>query len=95
MTRHLLLERYCVESGYTIEAIRKKIERGDLVKGIHFDTEGDRNIKIDTEAMSLWAMGVPANVILEWKRAAIQSVYDSTGGAGGRKRSNSSPLQQT
>jgi hypothetical protein len=86
MSRHVLLEKYCQDSGYTVEAIRKKIDRGELVRGVHFDSEGDRNIKIDQEAMSLWARGVPAAVIKAWKDAEIRSVYDfSTGGAGRRR----------
>jgi hypothetical protein len=86
MSRHALLEKYCADTGYTVEAIRKKIERGELVRGVHYDTEGDRNIKIDQEAMSLWARGVPANVIKAWKDAEIQSVYDLATVAGGRRR---------
>ena len=86
MSRHVLLEKYCIDTGYTVEAIRKKIERGELVRGVHFDTEGDRNIKIDQEAMSLWARGVPAHVIKAWRDAEIQSVYDSSTAGVGRRR---------
>ena len=89
--RHVLLEKYCQDTGYTVEAFRKKVERGDLVAGVHYDNEGDRKIKVDTEAMSLWARGVPTNVIQAWKQEEIRSVYASISGGVGRKRSSSNP----
>jgi hypothetical protein len=95
MARHILLEKYCAESGYTVEAIRKKIERGELVKGIHYDAEGDRLIKIDQEAMSLWARGVPGHVIKAWKDAEIQSVYASSSTVDAPRRSPSRQAQLT
>ena len=63
IARFVLLEKFCELTGYTVEAFRKKIERGDFIRGIHFETEGDRNIKVDMEAYSLWARGVPAETI--------------------------------
>jgi hypothetical protein len=95
MSRFVLLEKFCLDSGYTVKAVRRKLDRGDWVEGVQFERQGDTNIKIDTEAVGLWARGVPNHVILEWKRAEIRSVYASITAAAAPKRSGSRLLPQT
>lgn len=45
-------------TGYSAAALRKKIERGVLVEGMHYVRSPDSRILISLRAFQAWALGV-------------------------------------
>lgn len=60
MIKHILLKKFCEITGYTEQAIRKKINRGEWVEGVHFSRSGDSKIKVNIERYERWCQGESA-----------------------------------
>jgi hypothetical protein len=57
MLRHLTIKKFSVESGYTPDAIRSKIKRGDWLQGQVWIKAPDGRILINIEGYEAWAQG--------------------------------------
>lgn len=53
--RHLTILAFSVQSGYTEDAIRSKIKRGEWLEGAVWIKAPDGRILIDIEGFELWA----------------------------------------
>ena len=54
MLRWLTIEKFSAESGYTPDAVRSKIKRGDWLEGHVWVKAPDGRILIDTEGYEQW-----------------------------------------
>jgi hypothetical protein len=54
MVRWLTIEKFSAESGYTPDAVRSKIKRGDWLEGHVWIKAPDGRILIDTEGYEKW-----------------------------------------
>ena len=54
MLRWLTIEKFSRESGYTADAVRSKIKRGDWLEGRVWTKAPDGRILIDTEGFEKW-----------------------------------------
>ena len=54
MLRWLTIEKFSAESGYTPDAVRSKIKRGDWLEGHVWIKAPDGRILIDTEGCEKW-----------------------------------------
>lgn len=54
MLRWLTIEKFSRESGYTPDAVRSKIKRGDWLEGNVWIKAPDGRILIDTEGYEQW-----------------------------------------
>jgi hypothetical protein len=54
MLRHLTIEKFSAESGYTPDAVRSKIKRGDWLEGEVWIKAPDGRILIDCEGYESW-----------------------------------------
>jgi hypothetical protein len=54
MLRWLTIEKFSAESGYTPDAVRSKIKRGDWLEGRVWVKAPDGRILIDTEGFETW-----------------------------------------
>lgn len=61
MLRHLTIPKFAVESGYTEDAIRSKIKRGEWLDGLVWVKAPDGRILIDTEGFEAWAIGATSS----------------------------------
>jgi hypothetical protein len=57
MLRHVTIDRFCQESGYSPDAVRSKIKRGDWLEGNQYIKAPDGRILIDTLGYERWASG--------------------------------------
>lgn len=57
MLRHVTIERFAELSGYTPDAVRSKIKRGDWLEGTVWTKAPDGRILIDLEGYERWATG--------------------------------------
>ena len=57
MVRYVLIPKFCELTGYTEKAVRRKIDDGVWLHGIHYSKSGDRRIKINLEEYDKWAEG--------------------------------------
>ncbi len=55
MIRTVTIEKFAAESGYSPDAVRSKIKRGDWLEGVIFFKAPDGRILIDIEAFEKWA----------------------------------------
>ena len=53
----MTIEKFCDFSGYTPDAVRSKIKRGDWLEGAVWVKAPDGRILIDTEGYDKWASG--------------------------------------
>lgn len=56
----VLINKFCSESGYTDKAVRRKIEGGIWLKGIHWRKAPDGRIMINREAFERWVESTAA-----------------------------------
>lgn len=56
MLRWLTIEKFSAESGYTADAIRSKIKRGDWLEGQVFVKAPDGRILVSTEGYEAWVI---------------------------------------
>ena len=54
MTRYVTIEKFSAESGYTPDAVRSKIKRGDWLEGEVWIKAPDGRILIDKEGFEKW-----------------------------------------
>lgn len=57
MLRHLTISAFAAQSGYTEDAIRAKIKRGEWLEGAVWIKAPDSRILIDVEGFEKWATG--------------------------------------
>lgn len=57
MLRHLTIPAFSASSGYTEDAIRSKIKRGEWLEGCVWIKAPDGRILIDSEGYEAWATG--------------------------------------
>lgn len=57
MTRYVLIERFCADTGYTAKAIRRKIESGVWIENQQFRRAPDGHILVDTKGYEQWVEG--------------------------------------
>ena len=55
MLRWLTIEKFAMESGYTPDAVRSKIKRGNWLEGKVWIKAPDGRILINTEGFEKWA----------------------------------------
>ena len=55
--RHVTIEKFADMSGYTADAVRSKIKRGDWLEGAVWIKAPDGRILIDLEGYEKWANG--------------------------------------
>lgn len=53
----VLLECFCQNTGYTVKAIRRKIEDGKWIEGKQYRKAPDGRITISIEGYSNWVQG--------------------------------------
>lgn len=54
MLRYLTIPKFAAESGYTEDAVRQKISRGQWLEGRVWRKAPDGRIMIDTEGFQAW-----------------------------------------
>lgn len=59
-SRYVLVPAFCAWTGYTEKAVRRKIEDGVWVEGVHYRKSPDGRIQMDMEAYERWVEGEPA-----------------------------------
>ena len=52
--RYVLIRKFCEETGYTDKAVRRKIEEGIWVEGIHYIRSPDGHIHMEMGAYYKW-----------------------------------------
>jgi hypothetical protein len=57
-------------TGYSAGALRKKIERGVLVEGMHYVRSPDSRILISLRAFHVWALGLPTEPLSKMVKEA-------------------------
>jgi hypothetical protein len=67
MLRHVTIPKAAAETGYTEDAIRSKIKRGEWLEGVVWIKAPDGRILIDLEGYEKWATG---EVCLQHRAAA-------------------------
>jgi hypothetical protein len=55
--RHVTIERFSALSGYTPDAVRSKIKRGDWLEGTVWLKAPDGRVLIDLEGYEAWVVG--------------------------------------
>lgn len=53
----ILLKKLAFETGYSEAALRQKINRGDLIKDVHWRNSPDGRIQINVQAYEQWVEG--------------------------------------
>lgn len=59
MSKYVLIVKFADDTGYSDKAVRRKIEDGVWVEGVHYRRAPDGRIHIDTEAYEKWVEGQP------------------------------------
>jgi len=57
MTRYVLIQKFSEMTGYTDKAVRRKIESGVWIEGVHYRRSPDGRIQIDMDAYQRWVEG--------------------------------------
>lgn len=57
MTHYVRVSKFAEETGYTVKAVRRKIEDGVWLEGKHYVRAPDGTIHIDMEAYKKWLEG--------------------------------------
>jgi hypothetical protein len=65
LLRHVTIKKFAELSGYSEDAIRAKIKRGDWLEGAVFIKAPDGRNLIDLEGYEKWASGVPQHLSLK------------------------------
>ena len=52
--KYLTIPKFCEESGYTPDAVRSKIKRGDWLEGVVFKKAPDGRNLINVEGFEQW-----------------------------------------
>lgn len=63
VSRYVTVKRFAEESGYSEEAIRAKIKRGDWLEGVVWRKAPDGHVLIDREGYELWVEGRMASAL--------------------------------
>lgn len=57
MLEWVTIQKLAEESGYTVEALRSKINRGDFIEGYHWRKARDGRIHFNIKAYNQWVSG--------------------------------------
>lgn len=71
LLRYVTIKKFAELSGYTEDAIRSKIQRGDWLEGAVFIKAPDGRNLIDLEGFEKWATGVPQHLLLKPKSSTV------------------------
>lgn len=52
--RYMLIPKFCELTGYTAKAVRRKIEDGIWIEGLHYRRAPDGHITMDLQAYYRW-----------------------------------------
>lgn len=52
--RYVLIPKFCELTGYTDKAVRRKIEDGIWLEGLHFRRAPDGHVLMDIESYNTW-----------------------------------------
>lgn len=63
------IQKHAELTGYTLAALRQKIQRGDFIEGVHYIKSPDGRVHINVGAYEKWLQGER----LELKRGATVS----------------------
>lgn len=55
--RYVTVDKFAVESGYSPDAIRNKIQRGVWIEGRHYRKAPDNRVLIDIAGVEKWVEG--------------------------------------
>ena len=55
--RFVLIPLFCAMTGYTDRAVRRKIQDGVWIQGVHWRKSPDNRIQIDLENYTKWVEG--------------------------------------
>ena len=55
--RFVLIPLFCAMTGYTYRAVRRKIQDGVWIQGVHWRKSPDNRIQIDLENYTKWVEG--------------------------------------
>lgn len=64
--RYVLVPKFCEASGYSVKAVRRKIEDGVWIQGRQYRKAPDGHVLIDLENYNKWVEG---NLCLEAEKA--------------------------
>jgi hypothetical protein len=56
--KYVTIQKLAEDTGYTVGALRRKIERGQFIEGVHFKHSPDGRIQFNLEAYNQWVEGV-------------------------------------
>lgn len=56
----MLIPLFCAMTGYSEKAVRRKIEDGKWIEGIHYTRAPDGHITMSYQAYNAWARGQAA-----------------------------------
>lgn len=57
MIKYVTIQKLSEMSGYSVGALRRKIERGQFLEGVHFRHSPDGRIQFNLEAYQQWVEG--------------------------------------
>lgn len=57
MSKYVLISKFAADSGYTVKAVERMIERGVWVEGVHYRRAPNGRIHVNTEVYELWVEG--------------------------------------
>ena len=57
MLKWVTIKKLAEESGYSVAALRSKINRGDFIEGYHWRKSRDGRIQFNVEAYNQWVSG--------------------------------------
>lgn len=55
--KYVTIQKLAEKTGYSVGALRRKIERGQLLEGVHFVKSPDGRIQFNIEAYESWVQG--------------------------------------
>lgn len=56
--KYVTIQKLSEITGYTVGALRRKIERGQFIEGVHYKHSPDNRIQFNLEAYNQWVEGV-------------------------------------
>lgn len=57
MIEWVTIQKMAHDTGYTVAALRSKINRGDFIEGFHWRKSRDRRIQFNIKAYNQWVSG--------------------------------------
>ncbi len=57
MVEWVTIQKLAADTGYSVQALRAKINRGDFIQGLHWRKSRDGRIQFNIEAYNSWVKG--------------------------------------